>query len=39
MTTRNKKRPQAAYGDFAFEQGITALTVLSRLHGKSRLAR
>src|ERR1700730_11211977 len=35
MTTRNKKRPQAAYGDFAFEQGITALTVLSRLHGKA----
>jgi subfamily B ATP-binding cassette protein HlyB/CyaB len=35
MTTRNKKRPQAAYGDYAFEQGITALTVLSRLHGKA----
>jgi ATP-binding cassette, subfamily B, bacterial HlyB/CyaB len=31
--TKNTKRPQAAY-DHAFEQGVTALTVLSRLHGK-----
>ena len=29
------KRPQAAYDDYAFEQGVTALTVLSRLHGKA----
>ena len=31
---KNTKRPQAAYDDHAFEQGVTALTVLSRLHGK-----
>src|SRR5260370_14211939 len=35
MTTRNTKGPQAAYGDYAFEQGVAALTVLSRLHGKA----
>ncbi len=35
MTTENTKGPQAAYGDYAFEQGVAALTVLSRLHGKA----
>jgi ATP-binding cassette, subfamily B, bacterial HlyB/CyaB len=35
MTTRDTKGPQAAYGDYAFEQGVAALTVLSRLHGKT----
>jgi subfamily B ATP-binding cassette protein HlyB/CyaB len=35
MTTGKKKRPRAADDDYAFEQGITALTVLSRLHGKA----
>jgi subfamily B ATP-binding cassette protein HlyB/CyaB len=35
MTTTNTKRPRAAYRDDAFEQGVTALTVLSRLHGKA----
>jgi subfamily B ATP-binding cassette protein HlyB/CyaB len=33
MTTTRTKRPQAAHHDHAFEQGITALTILSRLHG------
>src|SRR5580704_4346471 len=35
MTNKNTKGPQAAYGDYAFEQGVAALTVLSRLHGKA----
>jgi ATP-binding cassette, subfamily B, bacterial HlyB/CyaB len=35
MTTGSTKRPQTSYGDYAYEQGITALTVLSRLHGKA----
>src|ERR1700721_44334 len=35
MTTENPKGPQAAYGEYAFEQGVAALTVLSRLHGKA----
>jgi len=35
MTTENTKGPKAAYGDYAFEQGVAALTVLSRLHGKA----
>jgi ATP-binding cassette, subfamily B, bacterial HlyB/CyaB len=36
MTIRNNKtRPQAAHHDHAFEQGILALTILSRLHGCS----
>ena len=35
MTIGKTKRPQAAYGDYVFEEGITALTILSRLHGKA----
>jgi subfamily B ATP-binding cassette protein HlyB/CyaB len=35
MTIKNKTRPHAAHDNHAFEQGITALTVLSRLHGRS----
>jgi subfamily B ATP-binding cassette protein HlyB/CyaB len=34
MTTQTK-RPEAAHQDHAFEQGVTALTILSRLHGRS----
>jgi ATP-binding cassette, subfamily B, bacterial HlyB/CyaB len=34
-TTRRTKRPQAAYHEDKFEQGVTALTILSRLHGRS----
>ena len=34
-TTTKTKRPQANHQDDAFEQGITALTILSRLHGRS----
>jgi subfamily B ATP-binding cassette protein HlyB/CyaB len=33
MTEKNTNRPQAAHVDHAFEQGVMALTVLSRLHG------
>ena len=35
MITGRKKRPQAAPHDDTFEQGVTALTILSRLHGRS----
>jgi subfamily B ATP-binding cassette protein HlyB/CyaB len=35
MTIKNKTRPQAAHDDSAFEQGINALTILLRLHGRS----
>jgi ATP-binding cassette, subfamily B, bacterial HlyB/CyaB len=34
-TTTKAKRPQTAHQDDWFEQGITALTILSRLHGRS----
>jgi subfamily B ATP-binding cassette protein HlyB/CyaB len=34
MTTRTKP-PEAVHQDQAFEQGLTALTILSRLHGRS----
>jgi subfamily B ATP-binding cassette protein HlyB/CyaB len=34
MTTQTK-RPEAAHQDHAFEQGVTALTILSRLSGRS----
>jgi ATP-binding cassette, subfamily B, bacterial HlyB/CyaB len=34
-TTTNTRRPQAAHGHHAFDQGVMALTVLSRLHGTS----
>lgn len=34
MTTQTK-RPEAEHQDHAFEQGVTALTILSRLHGRS----
>jgi subfamily B ATP-binding cassette protein HlyB/CyaB len=34
-TTRKTKRPQATHQDDTFEQGVTALTILSRLHGRS----
>ncbi|WP_024516053.1 type I secretion system permease/ATPase [Bradyrhizobium sp. Tv2a-2] len=34
-TTTKPKRPQAAQSDNTFEQGVTALTILSRLHGRS----
>lgn len=33
--TRRTKQPQAAHHDDTFEQGVTALTVLSRLCGRS----
>ena len=33
MNTTRTKRPQAAQHDNTFEQGVTALTILSRLHG------
>jgi subfamily B ATP-binding cassette protein HlyB/CyaB len=35
MTMRSTKRPQAAQQDDTFEQGVTAPTILSRLHGRS----
>jgi subfamily B ATP-binding cassette protein HlyB/CyaB len=35
MTIESKRRPHGAQDDNASEQGITALTVLSRLHGRS----
>ena len=35
MTIKRKTRPHAAHDDGVFEQGITALTILSRLHGRS----
>ena len=35
MTIKKKTRPHAAHDDGVFEQGITALTILSRLHGHS----
>ncbi len=36
MTVKSKKaRPHAVHHDPAFEQGVRALTVLSRLHGRS----
>ena len=35
MRTRTTRRPQATDHDHAFEQGVTALTILSRLHGRS----
>jgi subfamily B ATP-binding cassette protein HlyB/CyaB len=35
MTMRGTKRPQAAQHDDTFEQGVTALKILSRLHGRS----
>ncbi len=34
MTTTRTQRPRAAHHDHAFEQGVTALTILSRLHGR-----
>ncbi|MBU6463049.1 MAG: type I secretion system permease/ATPase [Bradyrhizobium sp.] len=34
-TTSKTKRPQAPHQDNPFEQGVTALTILSRLHGHS----
>jgi subfamily B ATP-binding cassette protein HlyB/CyaB len=34
MTTQTE-RPEAAHQDHAFEQGVTALTILSRLNGRS----
>jgi subfamily B ATP-binding cassette protein HlyB/CyaB len=34
-TTTKTKRPQATHQDNTFEQGVTALTILSRLHGRS----
>src|SRR6185312_12423981 len=33
MKTTKTKRPQATQHDNTFEQGVTALTILSRLHG------
>jgi subfamily B ATP-binding cassette protein HlyB/CyaB len=35
MRIKGKRRPRAVHDDGAFEQGITALTILSRLHGRS----
>ncbi len=35
MSNNSTKRRRAAHDDHIFEQGITALTVLSRLHGRN----
>src|SRR6185437_16054351 len=35
MTIKRKTRSHAAHDEGVFEQGITALTILSRLHGRS----
>jgi hypothetical protein len=35
MTIKKKRRPHAARDDGVFEQGVSALTVLSRLNGSS----